>query len=145
MASQRSTGAFVAGSVIGGIVGAAVALWKTPKSGAEWRAGLPGGGATPGDDQRFANPVLGFVEKAAAPIVGVELGKLAKDDPGSLAVAPLRSSPADAKPPAATDFPAQHPEEEATHDAVEGSHAHAASADELTAPLPERDGGNPTG
>lgn len=174
MGSQRNTGAFIAGSVIGGIVGAAVALWKTPQSGPELRATLSGGerhGAvtyrteTDIDEaagRRFSNPVLGFVEKATAPIVGVELGKLAKDHPESYA-APVRASSADARPPetvgetvtvasesvevteplgtverASRDaFPAETPDEEVTHDAVEGSSAHAATTEELTTPTEE--------
>lgn len=111
MASQRNTGAFVVGSVIGGLVGAAVTLWKTPKSGAELRSGLSANREDPdvvtfraGEggierEQRFSNPVLSFVEKAAAPIVGVELGKLARDDPDAMATAPIRQSSADAKAP----------------------------------------------
>jgi hypothetical protein len=166
MASQRSTGAFVAGSVIGGIIGAAAVLWKTPKSGAELRGELSGDrhgavtyrageGQTVVEERRFSNPVLSFVEKAAAPIVGVELGKLAKDDPH--ATAPLRTSSADAKPPVPSaqpvagtaaaavsgfaergeEFEAQDPSEEVTHDSVEGSSAHAATEEDLTSPTLE--------
>lgn len=112
MGSQRNTGAFVAGSVIGGLIGAAAVLWKTPKSGAELRAGFNGGSGAEGDrvtyraeaggdverETRFSNPILSFVERAAAPIVGVELGKLAKDDPHAAAT-PVRTSSADARPP----------------------------------------------
>lgn len=163
MGSQRNTGAFIAGSVLGGIAGAAIALWKTPQSGPELRASLSGGerhGAVTyraesttveTADRRFSNPVLGFVEKAAAPIVGVELGKLAKDHPEPY-TAPVRSSAADARPPGSTevteplsdvhratssDFPATSPEEEVTHDPVEGSEAHAATTEELTSPSEE--------
>ena len=172
MGSQRNTGAFIAGSVLGGIIGAAVALWKTPQSGPALRANLSGGerqGAVTyrsGDvdtaDRRFSNPVLGFVEKAAAPIVGVELGKLAKDDPRTY-TAPVRASAADARPPGAvgetvtvasgstevteplgtvdrateTEFAATSPDEEETHDPVEGSTAHAATIDDLTTPTEE--------
>jgi len=171
MGSQRNTGAFIAGSVLGGMIGAAVALWKTPKSGPELRASLSGdraGAVTYGSEtatgavteHRFASPVLGFVEKATAPIVGVELGKLAKDDPKAY-TAPVRTSAADARPPSTvgetvvagaapvtepldtvapatpTDFAVGAPSEEATHDAVEGSTAHVATADELTSPSEE--------
>jgi hypothetical protein len=163
MGSQRNTGAFVAGSVLGGIVGAAVALWKTPKSGPELRASLSGGdrnGAVAyraeSPERRFANPVLGFVEKATAPIVGVELGKLAKDDPRSYTT-PVRTSAADARPPvtvasasaevtapletvepvSSADFAAATPSDEETHDPVEGSSAHAATAEELATPTEE--------
>jgi hypothetical protein len=172
MGSQRNTGAFIAGSVLGGVVGAAIALWKTPQSGPELRASLSGGerhGAVPyrsGDvdtaDRRFSNPVLGFVEKATAPIVGVELGKLAKDDPQRY-TAPVRASAADARPPdpagetvtvasgstevteplAAVErasgdtFAGETPAEEETYDPVEGSAAHAATTEELTTPTEE--------
>lgn len=172
MGSQRNTGAFIAGSVLGGVIGAALALWKTPQSGPELRASLSGGerhGAVTygsGDastaDRRFSNPVLGFVEKATAPIVGVELGKLAKDDPQPY-TAPVRASAADARPPETAGetvtvasgstevteplgtverstgetFAAASPGEEETHDPVEGSDAHAATTEELTTPTPE--------
>lgn len=192
MASQRNTGAFVAGGLLGGLIGAAAVLWKTPRSGAELRGSLGGDrhgavtyrageGQTVESERRFGNPVLGFVEKATAPIVGVELGKLAKDDPNAMAAAPARPSAADARPPVHGDAPvtgssvssmdpasvrsratsgfapvgsvepapvrdaspaeeafaAQSAEEEATHDPVEGSHAHAATEAELTSPTPE--------
>ena len=174
MGSQRNTGAFIAGSVLGGIIGAAVALWKTPQSGPELRANLSGGerhdavtyrtgaGDAGTTDRRFSNPVLGFVEKAAAPIVGVELGKLAKDDPQSYTT-PVRASSADARPPESAagtvtvgsgsaevteplgaveratgeTFAAGSPDEEVTHDPVEGSHAHAATTEDLTSPTEE--------
>ncbi len=166
MGSQRNTGAFIAGSVLGGIAGAAIALWKTPQSGPELRASLSGGerqgavtyrdDSTTGEttERSFSNPVLSFVEKAAAPIVGVELGKLAKDHPESYA-APVRASAADARPPDAAGstqdteplgavdratsdaFAADSPEDEETHDPVEGSHAHAATTGELTSPTEE--------
>ena len=110
MSSQRNTGAFIAGGVIGGLVGAAVTLWKTPQSGHELRekfaaerpAGVtyrPGESGQITEEQRFSNPILSFVEKATAPIVGVDLGKLAKDDPETSTTAPVRTSSADAKPP----------------------------------------------
>jgi hypothetical protein len=174
MASQRNTGAFFAGSVLGGILGAAAVLWTTPKSGPELRGSLQGsrtgavtyrGDAATGEltategERRFSNPVLSFVEKAAAPIVGVELGKLAKDDPNTVSAAPVRASAADARPPApggrvitgtspaqpVAGFgtvdtgvaAAQSPDEEVTHDPVEGSSAHAATPEELTSPTPE--------
>ncbi len=163
MGSQRNTGAFIVGGVLGGIVGAAIALWKTPQSGPELRASFSGGErhgavtyrdeATSGGtaERRYANPVLGFVEKAAAPIVGVELGKLAKDHPESYA-APVRTSAADARPPGTTEvteplgavdratgdaFAAESPENEATYDPVEGSHAHAATTEDLVSPTEE--------
>lgn len=101
--STRSTGAFVLGGVVGGVVGAAVTLWNTPKSGPELRAGFSspqptGPSATVVDTTprgtRFDNPVLSFVERAAAPIVGVDLGKLAKDDAAPTTAAASAPSPA---------------------------------------------------
>ncbi|MEA2593749.1 MAG: hypothetical protein QOF01_218 [Thermomicrobiales bacterium] len=38
MAEERHTTAFVVGFVLGGLAGAAVTLWKTPRSGAQTRA-----------------------------------------------------------------------------------------------------------
>lgn len=38
MARQRHNAAFVVGSILGGVAGAAAALWKTPRSGPELRA-----------------------------------------------------------------------------------------------------------
>lgn len=160
MSSQRNTGAFIAGSVIGGLIGAAVTLWTTPKSGAELRgsgeqsaraavdaakASTSGDGTN--ESNRFSNPVLGFIEKAAAPIVGVDLGKLARDDPESMTTRPVRTSSADAKPPSAgrtvgmveladEDLPVP-PEDEDTHEDSEGSTAHAATAEDLTTPPPD--------
>jgi len=164
MSSQRNTGAFIIGGVLGGLAGAAVTLWNTPKSGDELRAMLSGGSSTShdvtsagGDERssktatggRFSNPVLSFVERAAAPIVGVELGKLAKDDPDSSRHAPVRASAADAKPPtphrgnervedaslSVTDV--RTLEEAETHDDNAGSSAHAATVEELTTPPPD--------
>ncbi len=160
--SKRNTGAYILGGVIGGAAGAAVTLWKTPKSGEEMRAALAGGlsssppttepgtsiGASPpATSGRFSNPVLSFVERAAAPIVGVELGKLAKDDPEATESKPVRSGAADAKPPAGTTSPQTSrgdlpvpPEDADTYDEEEGSHAHAATVEELTSPPPEKTG-----
>lgn len=179
MSSQRNTGAFIAGGVLGGLVGAAVTLWKTPMSGRELRENFGGyrseTGATyrPSEsgeivvDRRFSNPVLSFVEKVTAPIVGVDLGKLAKDDPAAGTAVPIRTSSADAKPPAAAtpaatapvatreriepvgsteriepaetavDEDVESPEEAITHDDDEGSSAHAASVEDLTSPSPD--------
>lgn len=138
--AERNVGAFILGGVIGGVVGAAVTLWNTPKSGDEYRAMVPGGsstGATVTRDGavtthsttsgRFSNPVLSFVERAAAPIVGVELGKLAKDDPGSTEYRPVRTSAADARPPV-------HGDEHLPHDKVDVDHQRVATTDELTSP-----------
>ncbi len=38
LAAERHTTAFVVGLVLGGLAGAAVTLWKTPRSGAQLRA-----------------------------------------------------------------------------------------------------------
>jgi hypothetical protein len=145
--SQRNTGAFILGGIIGGIVGAAVTLWNTPKSGDELRATVSGGsstGATATRDGavttrsttsgRFSNPVLSFIERAAAPIVGVELGKLAKDDPGSTEHRPVRTSAADARPPV-------HGDEHVPHDKDNVDHQQVATTDELTSP-PSRSAAN---
>ena len=177
MSSQRNTGAFIAGGVLGGLVGAAVTLWKTPMSGLELREKLAGYRSETGAiyrpsesgalvvDRRFSNPVLSFVEKITAPIVGVDLGKLAKDDPAAGTAVPIRRSSADAKPPtvATTATPpvetiertepvestepietavdedegVESPEEAITHDDDDGSSAHAASVEDLTSPSPD--------
>lgn len=42
MTDQRHNAAFVVGSILGGVAGAAAALWKTPQSGPELRARLAG-------------------------------------------------------------------------------------------------------
>ena len=77
MAGKRHTAAFITGSVIGGVVGAGIALWKTPQSGADLRA-LLGSASDPNAQQgRLSSPLLGVVETLLAPIVGVELGKTA--------------------------------------------------------------------
>lgn len=92
----RHNAAFVVGSVIGGLAGAAAALWKTPYSGDELRSKLTGGGqatngsrvegdaivATPEHrehGQSFRDKILSTVENRLAPIVGVQLGKTAND------------------------------------------------------------------
>jgi hypothetical protein len=106
---QRHTGAFFTGSLFGGMLGAALTLWKTPRSGSELRDSLGGGSSntatetttvvTSTGEQRFSNPVLGFIERATAPIVGVKLGKLARDDPHAASAVSSRTSAADARPP----------------------------------------------
>ncbi|MBA3274977.1 MAG: YtxH domain-containing protein [Chloroflexia bacterium] len=97
MAKSRHRGAFVVGSVMGGAVGAVAALWKTPQSGEELRrklgfeseaahgvaAAAKTVGHTAGDVASTAKPlpgrVLGLVERAAAPLVGVKLGQTANN------------------------------------------------------------------
>lgn len=149
MARKRNTGAFVMGSLIGGLAGAALTLWKTPKSGTEMRQSMGLGGdaqtrtlstgetTTASGERSFSNPVLSFVEKVTAPIPGVELGKLAKDDPA--AASPMRSSAADARPPGSTFDPLQ-PERGtamATTDTIEtpaGERVQPVAGEPLTAP-----------
>lgn len=119
MAKQRHNATLVVGSVLGGLAGAAVALWKTPLSGKELRGRLTGAGerasssvtqaatdaagsirartsssttadGTPsavddtatGTSVPRSNPLLGFVERAAAPLVGVKLGHTANGSGG---------------------------------------------------------------
>lgn len=91
---NRHNAAFVVGSVLGAVAGAAVALWKTPYTGEELRSKLTGAGSgdeqatstyvaagstgTPVAEERSVkDKVLSTVEKTLAPIVGVELGKTA--------------------------------------------------------------------
>lgn len=90
---KRHNTAFVVGSVIGGLAGAAAALWKTPYSGNELRGKLTSrvqsvgssrtGGtsitATPQHGQSFKDKMLSKVENTLAPVVGVKLGKTAND------------------------------------------------------------------
>lgn len=103
---QRHNAAFVVGSIVGGLVGAAAALWKTPYTGEELRAkmGLGDTHSLEGDTLRITpegemvnitastestttagagrslkDKVLSTVEHTLAPIVGVELGKTAND------------------------------------------------------------------
>lgn len=99
MANKNShNAAFVTGAVLGGLVGAAVALWKTPYSGEELRArltgGEPGGEATnePIETGRLPEPglkdrVIAAAENLLAPLVGVDLNKtangLAPESPGA--------------------------------------------------------------
>lgn len=90
---------FVVGSVLGGLIGAAAALWKTPMSGAELREKLGLGGA---DTSRVTTPVLeqsdvrpaetgaslpnrmlSKVENVLAPVVGVNLGQTANGSRGA--------------------------------------------------------------
>jgi gas vesicle protein len=88
VANKRHNAAFVVGSVLGGLVGAGVALWKTPYSGPELRSMLTGGpgeghtaGTTTASDEplRFSSRLLSQVENTLAPVVGVRLGKTAND------------------------------------------------------------------
>jgi len=78
VAKTRHNAAFVVGSVVGGLVGAGVALWKTPYAGSELRSMLTGGSAS-GEPPRFSSKLLTRVENTLAPVVGVKLGKTAND------------------------------------------------------------------
>jgi hypothetical protein len=94
--NNRHNAAFVVGSVLGAVAGAAAALWKTPYTGNELRAKLTGAKARsqePGmvvaspetgatmstrqGERSMKDKVLSGVEKTLAPLVGVELGKTA--------------------------------------------------------------------
>ena len=90
--NNRHNTAFVVGSVLGAVAGAAVALWKTPYTGEELRSKLGSGAsheatgvqtyaapapASTGTSGSIKDKVLSGVEKTLAPIVGVELGKTA--------------------------------------------------------------------
>lgn len=109
--NNRHNAAFVVGSVLGAVAGAAVALWKTPYTGEELRTKLTGAsaqdgtevqtygaptstGTTAGEERSIKDKVLSGVEKTLAPIVGVELGKTANDsgtttmDSGRMKVSP---------------------------------------------------------
>lgn len=103
--NNRHNTAFVVGAIIGGLAGAAAALWKTPYTGEELRTkvGLGETQTLAGDTMRitpdgemqtlttssadsttaegrsFKDKVLSTVENTLAPIVGVELGKTAND------------------------------------------------------------------
>ncbi|MGC4106845.1 MAG: hypothetical protein QM753_10910 [Thermomicrobiales bacterium] len=98
MAGKRHTAAFVVGTVAGGLVGAATALWKTPHTGDELRAAIAtitDPTSTFNTEPRHSSKVLGAVEYVLAPIVGVELGKTAN---GS---GPIPTTPFDAAADAA--------------------------------------------
>ena len=80
MAGKRHTAAFIVGSVAGGLVGAVVALWKTPQSGPELRAQITSA-TDPNNPEnqlpRHSSKALEVIESVLAPVVGVELGKTA--------------------------------------------------------------------
>ncbi len=116
MARNRHNGALVFGALLGGAVGAAAALWKTPYTGSELRGliGLPNGtdpGAS-GTPRSFGDRALELLEQATAPLVGVQLGQTANNSQ------PSRGSAGQTAPIAAdgrisdtefTDFPPQQP------------------------------------
>jgi hypothetical protein len=149
---DRHTAAFVVGAVLGGLAGAAMTLWKTPQSGAELRAGLSQGvNELTGNDQhsqrppltspipgrttpaRLSSRALEYVERAAAPIVGVKLGQTANNS-GAEPATPVVVVPE--TPVAATteSVPSETaPVETVPPEAPEGL-GHAASTEELTHP-----------
>lgn len=106
--STRRNTAFVVGSVIGGVVGAVGALWKTPYSGEELRSKLGMGSSDSttvnasrrsnvtttyenrSDGTSFQDKVLGKVESTLAPLVGVSLGKTANGSEGTSTTAASR-------------------------------------------------------
>ncbi len=118
MAQNRHNGAFVFGAVMGGAVGAVVALWKTPYSGQELRSRIglapdPEGRIAPIRLNRPSKPLgttaMGLIEHATAPIVGVKLGQTANNSqPGPVVAAPLTGvqEPKAASIPAAPDHTA---------------------------------------
>ncbi len=127
MARNRHNAAFVVGSVLGGIAGAAVALWKTPYSGAELRSKLTGGTAT-GESPRYASRMLSSVEQVLAPVVGVKLGKTANEGEDSVvmgerAVAGERTMATSTSPVADADQPV-----------APDTEANAATVEQLTHP-----------
>lgn len=71
MTDQRHNAAFVVGSILGGVAGAAAALWKTPQSGPELRAKLAErlgmGGGTTGRAASPDAPDAVHVAKASTP------------------------------------------------------------------------------
>lgn len=86
MAKQNSGNKmWIAGAVFGAVAGAAYALWKTPMSGEELRGKLSTGPVSQSDTVRTdsvhtpnaGDKILGKLEQAMAPIVGVQLGKTA--------------------------------------------------------------------
>lgn len=77
--------AWIVGTVLGAVAGAAYALWKTPMSGQELRTKLAPGPIGQRDDVAtntvhqpgIGDTILGKVEQTLAPVVGVKLGKTA--------------------------------------------------------------------
>lgn len=150
MPDDRHTAAFVVGAVLGGLAGAALTLWKTPQSGAELRAELSQGlNELTGNDQtgrrpplespipgrttpeRLSSRALEYVERAAAPIVGVKLGQTANNsgaEPAPVAEASV--------PPAATSeaVPSETAPVETVPPEAPAGLGHAASTEELTHP-----------
>lgn len=144
MARQRHNAAFVVGSILGGVAGAAAALWKTPQSGAELRSrvserlgGFAGSGGSSAAEPRstaggsgVGGKLLSFAEKAAAPIVGVKLGQTA-NHAGSEAAGRVRPGERGTAPPGEERMTAAY---EATGETSEAGPGHVASTEELVKP-----------
>ncbi len=95
MAGKRHTAAFVVGSIAGGLIGAGMALWKTPQSGSELRAQIISAGdpsSAGSQAPRHSSRALEVVESLLAPVVGVELGKTANGS-GPLPTTPGQGTP----------------------------------------------------
>jgi gas vesicle protein len=171
MANDRHGTAFVVGAVIGGIVGAAATLWTTPRSGPELRSRMteqqsrvielrsrmmgqgddyaPGApniavsGATGagGRTERLSSRALGFVERAAAPLVGVRLGETANErgeavPPSTAATTSVVTTDRTRERGATEEIvlaPGEASGEAAPGDSGPG---HVATPDELTSPVP---------
>lgn len=101
--SSSHRGAFIFGSVLGGAVGAAAALWNTPQSGQELRQMLglerdtapdttraPGSTAPSGG---LGGKALGLLEQATAPLVGVKLGQTANNSQPGMGPTTLPAHP----------------------------------------------------
>lgn len=84
---KNSNKGWILGTVLGAVVGAAYALWKTPMSGQELRGKLSPGPISSSSDTNtsasggFTDKIMSTVERTLAPIVGVELGKTANGKP----------------------------------------------------------------
>jgi hypothetical protein len=148
MAHDRHGTAFIVGAVVGGIAGAAATLWTTPRSGLELRSRMMGEGddyapsgpqvgvgETRPHEERLTSRALSFVERAAAPLVGVRLGETA-DERGEAAASGPTSTPTtmgDVDSEEIVVAPGEARGEPAPGDSGPG---HVASAEELSAPVP---------
>lgn len=163
--NNRHNAAFVVGAVLGGLVGSAAALWKTPYSGDELRARIAGGaqasagtgekGAdaqsltyTPEHGQSLKDKVLSTVENTLAPVVGVQLGKTANES-GSTTTVTSRTESVSAAPAAGDSVsssrdvgaPPAFPDEEPLGDLVDDEPETGGTAN--VTPV-DRDGGVPS-
>jgi len=149
VARQGHNAAFVVGSILGGVAGAAAALWKAPLSGPELRAKVTKvtGGSTAstvtsqpaassrarsvGGGSSVGGKVLSFVENATAPIVGVKLGQTAREV-GSRTVNSVRPGSRPTTTPTGDSVLAPH---ESTGETRESGVGHVASTEELVKPM----------